>query len=91
MMTELAAELPEVRFVFANQGEGADQIFAFLAAESLPLSGMLRDPQGHLMSRLRAVGLPSTLVFDEQDLLVAAHTGEISRAALRALIKTAKE
>ncbi|MFC0199655.1 TlpA disulfide reductase family protein [Paracoccus rhizosphaerae] len=91
MMTELAAELPEVRFVFANQGERADQIFAFLAAESLPLSGMLRDPQGHLMSRLRAVGLPSTLVFDEQDLLVAAHTGEISRPALRSLIETAKE
>lgn len=91
MMTELAAEMPEVRFIFANQGEGAVQILAFLAAANLPLTGMLRDPQGHLMGRLGAVGLPSTLVFDDQDQLVAAHTGEISRPALRALIKTAKE
>ena len=91
MMTELSAEVPEARFIFANQGESADQISAFLAAENLPLAGMLRDPQEHLMGRLRAVGLPSTLIFDEQDQLVAAHTGEISRSALRSLIETAKE
>ena len=91
MMTSLAAEMPEVSFVFANQGESADRILAFLAAEGLPADGMLRDPRGHLMGRLRAVGLPSTLVFDAKSALVAAQTGEISGPALRALIDTAKE
>lgn len=91
MMTSLAAEMPEVSFVFANQGEAADRIRAFLAAESLPLGGMLRDPRGHLMGRLRAVGLPSTLVFDATGALVAAQTAEISGPALRAMIDTAKD
>ncbi len=91
MMTDLAARMPEVDFVFANQGERPDQIFAFLAAENLPLDGMLRDPSSHLMGRLRAVGMPTTLVFDADGTLVRAHTGEISRAALRTLIETAKE
>lgn len=90
MMTDLAAEMPEVDFVFANQGESGRQIFAFLEAENLPQSGMLRDPEGQLMDRLGAVGLPSTLVFDDRGALVRAHTGEISRAALRAMIETAK-
>lgn len=91
MMTSMAAEMPEVDFVFANQGESADQVFAFLAAENLPLAGMLRDPRGHLMRQLRAVGLPSTLVFDRTGALVGAQTGEISAPALRALIETARK
>ncbi|QIR84936.1 TlpA disulfide reductase family protein [Paracoccus sp. AK26] len=91
MMTALAAEMPEVSFVFANQGESAGRILAFLAAEGLPSDGMLRDPRGQLMGRLRAVGLPSTLVLDATGDLVAAQTGEISGAALRDLIETAKE
>lgn len=91
MMTALAAEMPEVAFIFANQGESAERIFAFLAAENLPLEGMLRDPRGHLMGRLRAMGLPSTLVFDAKGALVAAQTGEISGSALRTMIDTAKD
>lgn len=91
MMTELAAELPQVDFIFANQGEEAERIFAFLTAGNLPFSGMLRDPSGHLMGRLRAVGMPTTLVFDAGGNLSGSHTGEISRAALRAMIDTAEE
>lgn len=90
MMTDLAAEMPEVDFVFANQGESDRQIFAFLKAENLSQRGMLRDPEGQLMDRLGAVGLPSTLVFDDRGDLVRAHTGEISRAGLRAIIETAR-
>ena len=90
MMTELAAIMPDVEFVFANQGEGAGQIIRFLIAEHLPHEGMLRDPEGLLMDALGAVGLPSTLVFDQRGTLVQAHTGEISRAALRIMIDTAK-
>ncbi|TJZ89927.1 TlpA family protein disulfide reductase [Paracoccus gahaiensis] len=91
MMTQLATQMPDVDFIFANQGEDAARIAAFLAAETLPAQGMLRDPGSHLMGRLNAVGMPTTLVFDAQGALVRAHTGEISRAALRTLIETAKE
>ncbi|WP_062562785.1 TlpA disulfide reductase family protein [Paracoccus aminovorans] len=86
MMTDLAAHTPGVEFVFANQGEDAGQVRAFLAAEKLPDQGMIRDPHGRLMGALGAVGLPSTLVFDARGRLVAAHTGEISRAALTRMI-----
>ncbi|MFN3279052.1 MAG: prolipoprotein diacylglyceryl transferase family protein [Paracoccus hibiscisoli] len=91
MMTDLADQMPEVDFLFANQGEDAARITAFLAAQALPAQGMLRDPGSHLMGRLNAVGLPTTLVFDAEGALLRAHTGEISRAALRTLIETAKE
>lgn len=82
MMVDLAASSPHVDFVFANQGEDAGRIITFLEAEGLPRAGMVRDPEHRLMGALGAVGLPSTLVFGADGGLVAAHTGEISRAAL---------
>lgn len=82
MMTDLASNTPEVDFVFANQGEGVEQINAFLHCENLPSKGMLRDPQNRLMGSLNAVGLPSTLVFDAGGQLIASQTGEVSRATL---------
>lgn len=90
MMTELAADSPEVDFVFANQGESVDEVMTFLKAEGLPQAGMVRDPQHRLMAELNAIGLPATLVFDAQGRLVGAHTGELSRAVLTQMIATAK-
>lgn len=89
MMTELAASLPDVDFVFANQGEEAAQIRAFLQAEDLPDTGMIRDPRSRLMEDLGAIGLPATMIFDAKGRLVAGHTGEISRAALTRMIAQA--
>lgn len=89
MMTDVAAATPGVDFVFANQGEDADRVLAFLRDENLPGEGMIRDPHGRLMAALDEVGLPSTLVFDAKGRLVAAHTGEISRAALTRIIAQA--
>lgn len=88
-MTELAASLPDVDFVFANQGEEAAQIRAFLQAEDLPDTGMIRDPRSRLMEELGAIGLPATMIFDAKGRLVAGHTGEISRAALTRMIAQA--
>ena len=89
MMTELAGEIPDVDFIFANQGEEASQINRFLQNENLPDAGMLRDPQSRLMSALKAIGLPSTLVFDANGTLVVAQTGEVSRAGLLQMIEKA--
>lgn len=41
------------------------------------------------MAELDAIGLPATLVFDAKGRMVAAHTGEISRAALTRMIAQA--
>lgn len=89
MMTQLAATTPGADFVFANQGEDTAQIHRFLQVENLPATGMVRDPQHRLMAALDTVGLPATLVFDARGGLVAAHTGEISRAALTRMIAQA--
>lgn len=89
MLADLAATTPQADFILANQGEDADRINAFLAAEGLPPAGIARDPQGRLMPVLGAIGLPSTLVFAGDGRLVAAHTGEISRAALGRMIEQA--
>ncbi|MCQ0971949.1 TlpA family protein disulfide reductase [Paracoccus sp. TK19116] len=89
MMVELAAASPDVDFIFANQGESQQQVLTFLMAEELPVDGMLRDPRQRLMGELRAVGLPSTLVFDADGELIAAQTGEVSRASLNDMIQKA--
>ncbi len=89
MMVDLAADTSDVDFVFANQGEGPDQVLAFLLGENLPFDGMVLDPRQRLMAQLRAIGLPSTLVFDAGGELVAAQTGEVSRAALTEMIEKA--
>lgn len=91
MMVEMAAQSENVDFVFANQGEGADRILAFLLAENLSLDGMVRDSGQQLMPRLGAFGLPSTLVFNAAGELVAAQTGEISRATLSRMIEQASD
>lgn len=90
MMVDMAARLDDVDFIFANQGEPADRVQAFLTAEGLPSTGMAQDPEQKLMSRLLAVGLPSTLVFDAQGALVATQLGEVSRAALNQMIDKAR-
>ena len=86
MMTELAAQMPEVAFVFANQGESNSRILGYLVRENLPLEGMVRDPQSRLMAVLGAMGLPTTMVFDTEGRLVAAQMGEVSREALVGMI-----
>ncbi len=89
MMIDMAARAPHVDFVFANQGEDAARILAFLADEKLLSADIVRDPAQKLMSRLGAVGLPSTMVFDARGQLVAARLGEISRATLSEMIERA--
>jgi thiol-disulfide isomerase/thioredoxin len=91
MLTDMAATLSEVDFVFANQGETEGQIRTFLLREGLPADGMIRDPNQRLMAELAAIGLPGTLVFDAEGRLVAAQTGEVSRAVLGRMIAKAKD
>lgn len=73
---------PGVAFVFANQGESAETINAYLEAESLVLKNMLLDPSGSVAAAASAPGLPTTLFFDATGQLVDRRMGELSPATL---------
>ena len=73
---------PGVAFVFANQGESAETVKAYLAAESLVLKNMLLDPSGSVAAAASAPGLPTTLFFDATGQLVDRRMGELSPATL---------
>ncbi|MFT3690815.1 prolipoprotein diacylglyceryl transferase family protein [Paenirhodobacter sp.] len=82
MMTELAAGSADIAFVFANQGESAGSVRRYLEAQGLPGADVFLDREQALMARYGAMGLPTTLFLAADGTLVAAHMGEISRAAL---------
>ena len=73
---------PGVAFVFANQGETAETVNAYLKAESLVLENMLLDSAGSIAAAASAPGLPTTLFFDATGRLVDRRMGELSPATL---------
>ncbi|KAB7623416.1 TlpA disulfide reductase family protein [Alkalilimnicola sp. S0819] len=73
---------PGTAFVFLNQAESPDTIRRYLAAEQLQLRNVLLDISGQMPRDFHAPGLPTTLFFNAEGLLVATHLGEISRPLL---------
>lgn len=76
------SEWPEVRFVYANQGENAGTVARFLQQEGLTLETVLLDRTGSLLSHFESHGLPTTAFFDASGQQVAQHAGEMSAARL---------
>jgi thiol-disulfide isomerase/thioredoxin len=85
MPTLRDAQLAEkgVVFVFANQGEDAATVSAYLDRQTLRLRNVLMDPAGILGVHAGSMSLPTTLFFSERGVLVKAHAGELSAAALQ--------
>lgn len=81
------AEHPRIGFVFANQGEDAAEVAAYLRGEALAPGNILLDPGSELMRLTGARALPTTLFFDADGRLRAAHMGELSRATLEARLR----
>ncbi|WP_436644353.1 prolipoprotein diacylglyceryl transferase family protein [Microbaculum sp. FT89] len=82
MMADVAATTDGVGFVFANQGETADQVRRYLADAGISLETVLLDRSGALARHYAARGLPATLFLDAEGTLSHAHVGEISREVL---------
>jgi thiol-disulfide isomerase/thioredoxin len=80
---------PEVTFIFANQGEQADAIRRYLERDGLDLANVVLDLDGRLGRETRSRGLPTTLFYDAQGLLVEAHMGPLSKASLAAKLSVA--
>ena len=94
-LARAAAENPDVRILYVNQGEGTDKILAFLAEhEDVDHASVLLDRGQRVGAALRSVGLPSTYFFDAAGNHVKTHVGEISGPALtreiRALAATSE-
>ncbi|PWL16619.1 redoxin [Falsochrobactrum shanghaiense] len=90
MMAELAANMADVDFVFANQGEQAAKIADYLRSANLDLPQAVLDPQLLLSRHYSAVGLPATLFLAADGTLAGSHLGEISREVLAQKIQELK-
>jgi thiol-disulfide isomerase/thioredoxin len=75
---------PQVRFVYVNQGESAETVRAFMAAQNLRLEPVLLDRSARLGPAVGSRGLPTTLFIGAQGEVVDAHLGIINAAALQA-------
>lgn len=73
----------EVVFVFADQGETANTVNAYLESQHLLLRNVLMDPVGRLAVFAGLSAVPTTLFFDENGVLVKVHAGELSALNLR--------
>lgn len=82
VLAEAQQNRSDIDLVFANQGEGPDQIRDYLQGAGLSLGNVLLDPFSSLMHEVGARGLPTTLFFDSDGRLVDFHMGELTRAGL---------
>jgi len=78
---------PQIGFVFANQGEEAADVAAYLAQTRLEADNVLLDADSLLMQRTGARALPTTLFFGGDGRLRGVHMGELSRAGLQARLR----
>ncbi len=82
LLAEIAASRKDVRFLFANQGEGRYTIKSYLASGHLALDHVLLDQTMSLPRHYGTPGIPVTLFIRADGTLMTAHMGEISREAL---------
>jgi thiol-disulfide isomerase/thioredoxin len=78
---------PEITFVFANQGETADAVRKYLAAEHIALENVLLDSSSRLGSLTGSGALPTTLFYNAKGTLVERRLGELSAATLAARLE----
>lgn len=90
-LARAAADNPNVRVLYVNQGEDAAAVSAFLAHyPDVNLGNVLLDRNQRVGNTLGSVGLPTTYFFDASGAHIKTHVGEISGPAvakeMRALV-----
>lgn len=86
VLVTAAERNPEVAVLLVNQRESPATVRGYLEREGFPTTGVLLDPRGVTSAALGVAGFPTTLAFDADGRLVDVHVGEISAAALAAMI-----
>ncbi|MEO5830193.1 MAG: TlpA disulfide reductase family protein [Rhodanobacter sp.] len=82
VLLEAQQTMPQVRFVFADQGESAAAVKQFMQVQQLALDNVLIDGNLQLSSYYNVRGYPTTLFLDAEGRLRDMHMGELSRATL---------
>lgn len=82
VLAEAQRTLPQVRFVFADQGESAAAVRQFMQVQQLTLQHVLIDGNLQLSNHYNVRGYPTTLFLDADGRLRELHMGELSRATL---------
>lgn len=75
-------DYPDVNVVFINQGEPVKTIRRFMDQHALSLQNVVLDPRSETSVMLKQRGMPSTLFFDKNGVLVDTRLGELSQATL---------
>ncbi|HEX7325247.1 MAG TPA: TlpA disulfide reductase family protein [Rhodanobacteraceae bacterium] len=83
MLVRAQRAQPDVRFVFADQGEGAAQVRRFLRSEGLAPRHVVLDGTGQLASYYRAPGFPTTVFVAADGRMREIHLGALSAATLQ--------
>lgn len=74
--------LPQLRFVFVDQGESGAAVKSFLQRQGLAIDNALVDDGMQLSQSYNARAYPTTLFLDADGRLRDMHVGELSRATL---------
>jgi Thiol-disulfide isomerase and thioredoxins len=82
MLVEAQRRMPQLRFVFADQGEDAATVAGYLRREGLEPQHVLIDGKLDLSTHYGVHGYPTTLFLDADGILRDQHMGELSRATL---------
>jgi thiol-disulfide isomerase/thioredoxin len=82
MLVEAQRRLPQVRFVFADQGESASIVGDYLRKAGLAPQHVLIDGNLDLSAHYGVRGYPTTLFLDADGVLRDRQMGELSRATL---------
>lgn len=91
VLAKAQAENIGMVFVFANQGESAQTVKAYLASEGMALRNVLLDNSGVLAQETGSRGLPTTLFYNASGKLVERRTGEVSTATLAERLSLLRE
>ncbi len=79
LLARLDEANPDVRFVFADQGETREKVTAYLTdMPELRLEEVVLDRDLDLSLEFETLGLPVTLFFDAGGALVHSHAGEVT-------------
>lgn len=82
VLLQAQREHPEVTFVFVNQGESAQAVRDYLAANKLALANVVLDERSDVGRALKSRALPTTFFFDRSGKLQKRRAGEVSAATL---------
>ena len=84
MLARAQRAMPQIRFVFVDQGESIAAVQRYLRLERLALDGVLLDPHMDVSAWYGARGYPTTLFVDAGGVLRDTQVGELSPATLAA-------